>query len=62
MIPPTPSRILEPVLEIPNQRRGDFIQLDERGVAAWAGVIAESKLEIFIYALVRVRGGLARGD
>ena len=52
MIPPPPSRILEPQLKIPNQRRGDFIQLDERGVAARAGVVAESELEPFICALV----------
>ena len=65
MIPPTPSRILQPELEIPNQGRGHFVQLDERGVAARAGVVAESELEIFIYRLVYVCvcvwGGLVRG-
>ena len=52
MIPPAPSRILEPELKIPNQRRGDFVQLDEGGVAARAGIVAESELEPFICALV----------
>ena len=52
MILPPPCRILEPEVEIPNQRRGDFVQLDERGVAAWACVVAESELEPFNWALV----------
>ena len=52
MILPPPSRILEPELEVPNHRRGDFTQLDERGVAAWACVVAESELQPLISALV----------
>ena len=52
MIPPPPLRILEPKLVIPNQRRGDFIQFNECGVATWAGIVAESELEAFICTLV----------
>ena len=52
MIPPAPRRILEPELKIPNQRRGGFVQLDECGVATWAGIVAKSELEPFICALV----------
>ena len=62
MIPPPPSRNLEPQLEIPYQRRSDFVQLDERGVAARAGVVAEAELEPFVCALVCARSGLVAVD
>lgn len=44
MILPFTSRIREPDVEIPKERRGDFVQFDEGGVAACAGVVAESEL------------------
>lgn len=44
MILPLTFRIREPDVKIPKERRGDFVEFDEGGVAAWAGVVAESEL------------------
>lgn len=45
MIPPLTFRIREPDIEIPKESRGDFVQFDKGGVAARAGIVAESELE-----------------